>query len=515
MLLDLTWNRYKRELNISYIAKNGTRQFYTKSLNYIKTYEYDEHGEFETWNGRRCRAVFKPTTTYIPNDFDILEYMYNLPSDVNKAMHAQYFPKLYTFDIETEFKENEFPYPDKAEHKVTAISLCGTDLSCMIFGLKNMSEESIALLRERVLNYIRNNEFARHIVGNNTPKVIYKFFNTEEEMLKTWFTEIMPKTACLAGWNSYGFDYQYLVNRLKRLFGEQEAKTLIKKSSPTREVQQYSWEEMSGDRISVLGPCHTILLDYMKIVDKYDYVLRPYESLSLDWVASKAVGAHKVEYEGDLQQLYERDYEWYYFYNAVDSILVQLIHQKLKALESPCAVSSLTLCTLLNSMGQVALTTAAVFEEFYNDNKKVVYKPDETERVKHPYEGAFCGCVAGRFEWNVCYDFKSLYPTQVETCNLSFENILFKTVPNAIAGQPPIIVPWSEEELDRFKKDPNYFVTVNNNVYKNDKDYVFRRMQKKYKANRDIYKYTGQRIESQLITEIDRLIAEKEKLSAV
>ena len=40
-------------------------------------------------------------------------------------------------------------------------------------------------------------------------------------------------------------------------------------------------------------------------------------------------------------------------------------------------------------------------------------------------------------------------------------------------------------------------------------------MQKKYKANRDIYKYTGQRIESQLITEIDRLIAEKEKLSAV
>ena len=47
-------------------------------------------------------------------------------------------------------------------------------------------------------------------------------------------------------------------------------------------------------------------------------------------------------------------------------------------------------------------------------------------------------------------------------------------------------------------------------MYKNDKEYAFKRMQKPTLANRDIYKYTGQRIESQLLTEIDRLIAEKQ-----
>jgi hypothetical protein len=47
------------------------------------------------------------------------------------------------------------------------------------------------------------------------------------------------------------------------------------------------------------------------------------------------------------------------------------------------------------------------------------------------------------------------------------------------------------------------------NVYKNDKEYAFKRMQRRIKQMRDIYKYTGQKIESELLTEIDRLIKEK------
>ena len=80
---------------ISYVDKDGNRKFYQKYLHHIKTYEYDENGEFETWNGRRCNKVFKDTTVYTPNEFDILEYLYELPEELNKEFHAQYFPKLY------------------------------------------------------------------------------------------------------------------------------------------------------------------------------------------------------------------------------------------------------------------------------------------------------------------------------------------------------------------------------------------------------------------------------------
>ena len=49
------------------------------------------------------------------------------------------------------------------------------------------------------------------------------------------------------------------------------------------------------------------------------------------------------------------------------------------------------------------------------------------------------------------------------------------------------------------------------NVYKNDRDYAFRIVQAKLKANRDKYKYTGQRIDSELLVELDKLIEEKSK----
>ena len=69
-------------------------------------------------------------------------------------------------------------------------------------------------------------------------------------------------------------------------------------------------------------------------------------------------------------------------------------------------------------------------------------------------------------------------------------------------------VPWTEQELEEKRNDPNYFVTVMGHVYKNDKDYAFKKMQRRIKKNRDYYKYTGQRIESELLHEINRLLKE-------
>lgn len=506
MILDRTWNKKEQKLVISYIDKLGNRQFYQKYLHHIKSYEYNPKGDLETWDGKKCSKIYKDTLDYKPNDFELLEYMYELPEDLRQSLHAQYFPKIYSFDIETEIS-NEFPDPTIAAQKVTAISLVGPDLSCIVYGLHDLNEQQIALFKKRYLDWLSENEFATNLIKQHgwKPKVLYQYFPTEEKMLEHFWTIIIPKIACLAGWNSYGFDLQYLVNRIIRLFGRNTAYNMIRKSSPTSEIRHYTHEDMGGNRISIPGPCHSIILDYMEIVKKYDYILRPYESYSLDWVGSHAVNAHKIKYSGTLQDLYERDPEWYYFYNAVDSLITELIHYKLKAIESPCAVSSVTLVSLLDSFGQVALGTANVFEEFYSQGKKVVWDYDAIERTKVPYEGAFCGCVPGRYEFTVCDDFASLYPSQVRTCNFSFENLVENKIGPDSFGRYTIMK-WSEQELEQFRKDPNYFVTVMGNVYKNDKDYTFRIVQAKLKANRDKYKYTGQRIESELLVEIDNLI---------
>ena len=510
MIIDRTWNKREQKLTISYVDKQGNRQFYHKYLHHIKTYEYDPNGKYDTWNGKKCSAVYKDTSNYTPNEFDILEFMYELDKPMLDILHAQYFPKLYFFDIETEYSD-EFPYPDKAEYKVTAISLVGPDMSCIVFGLHNLNEASKKLFRDRYMDFINNNEFAKNILKaqGHEPKVLYQYFDSEQDLLKHFFNIIMTKVSAIAGWNSYRFDWLYLVNRIKRLFGDGEATKMVKNGSPTHEIRMIQFEEMDGTRIRVMAPSHTLVLDYMELVKQYDYILRPYESYSLDWVGEHAVKANKIKYDGGLQQLYERDPEWYYFYNGVDSLIGMLIHKRLKCLESPCAVDSVTLVPLMAAMGQVALTTANVFEEFYKDNKKVVWDYDAIERNKAEYKGAFCGCVPGRYSYCVCDDYASLYPSQIITCNMSFENVhLNKIGPDSLGRY--VVAPWSPEQLEEFKKDPNYFVTVNGNVYKNDKDYAFKRLQKRVKDNRAIYKYTGQKIDSELLVEIDRLIKEKE-----
>ena len=163
---------------------------------------------------------------------------------------------------------------------------------------------------------------------------------------------------------------------------------------------------------------------------------------------------------------------------------------------------------LLSAFGQVALGQADIFEEFYKQGKKVVWDFDSVPRVKIPYEGAFCGCVPGRYEFCVCDDFASLYPSQVRTCNFSFENIVEAKVGSDSLGRYTTRN-LTQQELEEFRKDPNYFVSVMGTVYKNDKDYAFRTVQKNLKVLRDKYKYTGQRIDSELLVEIDKLIKEK------
>lgn len=512
MILDRTWNKRERKLVISYIDKNGARQFYQKYMNYFKTYEYDENGDIDTWNNKKARKIYKDTENYTPNEFDILEFMYELPEELNKTMHAQYFPKLYFFDIETKFDPTTFPDPETARHEVTSISLVGPDMSCIVYGLRKLSDESVELLRSRYLNWVHNNEFAANLMNKfgKEPKVLYQYFEKEEDMLKHFFIHICPKIACLAGWNSYGFDFKYLTTRLEVLFGEAGARSILKKASPTNELTSIKVVDQVGQmKYKITAPAHSVWLDYMEIIKQYDYILRPYESYSLDWVGEHAVKANKIKYDGTLNDLYEKDIEWYYFYNAVDSLIGLLIHYRLKSLESPCSVSSVTLVPLPKAFGQVALTTANVFNEFYQDNKHVVYDYDSVERYKVNYDGAFCGCVPGRYSWNVCDDFASLYPSQVQTCNFSFENFIMPTNGPDSLGRY-VQRNWTEQELEQFRQDPNYFVSIMGNVYKNDKDYAFKRMQRNLKKKRDEYKYTGQRIDSELLTEIDRLIKEKE-----
>lgn len=519
MILSRIWNKWERRLEVSYLDDNGMRQMYIKSMRWWKTYEYNKCGEFDTWDGKKCSVVYKDSKEYSPNEFDMLEYLFGLENGTDeekkliKQLYANAPIRLYTYDIETEVSD-EFPEPEEAKQKVTSISLVSPEFNCYVLGLKDMNSEQKETLKERYLSFIHNNNFANGQLsklldkGGKQPVVKYKKFENEEELLTYWFTKIIPNIAMLAGWNSYRFDRNYLVHRANRLFGETETKRMIRKGSPTGGIGSIRWQEVGGDSFKCATPAHMIELDYMELVKKYEYAFRPYESYSLDWCGEHIVGANKIKYDGTLQQLYERDYEWYYYYNAIDSLIVQLIHQRTKCVKSPASVGSVTLVGILEALGQIAMTTANLFRVFYDNGEHVVWNYDGIDRSRSEYQGAFCAAVSGLHEWTACFDFKSLYPTQIRTCNFSFENFVQPMVgPDSLGRYTPR--QWTEEELEKYRNDPNYFVSNQGHVYKNDKDYAYKLMQEKNTKGRDKYKYLGQKINAQMLSEIDRLITNK------
>ena len=65
---------------------------------------------------------------------------------------------------------------------------------------------------------------------------------------------------------------------------------------------------------------------------------------------------------------------------------------------------------------------------------------------------------------------------------------------------------FNEEQIERLKKDPNYFVSVNGCVYKNDKDYSFKRIQATLKSNRNIGKYLAKQLNALVMSDIDHIL---------
>ena len=56
----------------------------------------------------------------------------------------------------------------------------------------------------------------------------------------------MPNVPAIAGWNSYNFDWRYMINRVKILFGQGEMYNLIRKASPTGDITYITYTDAAG-----------------------------------------------------------------------------------------------------------------------------------------------------------------------------------------------------------------------------------------------------------------------------
>ncbi len=529
MILDYSYSDKLHRLDLSYIEDNGSKKILQFNINRFKTFYKTPTGKYTSWDDAHCDIRW----TEKPSPFDIKYYFREMDEKYRNLISKRTFPKVYTFDIETYIPgDNEFPKPEEGKYPITTISVVSPELNCIVLATRELSESEKEQVNGNFHNYLNNTKYFKELKLSNTPSFKYIKFDTEEEMLRFFLKNIVSKTPILSGWNCIFFDWYYITTRIQNYFPN----ISLNIASCTGKIERKRYMNERGDKIYLPMPEHTLIIDMMQVIKDEDYVVMPIkESYGLDYIAYESMGINKIEYDGTLQDLYNKDYPRYVYYNAIDSILVQLINYRFKTLDHIYMYSLYCMEKIGRCFSKIAVTEALVFQDFYNLGLKIPYEPREiADRGR--LLGAYVKIpIPGLHEYVCCNDFASLYPSTIRTCNLSFENYIgafwddIKL--NQYTGSKYIIIGpnvytnggtpskpslgkfvgkfLNEEKLNKYRNDKNYFVSVNGCVYKNDKDYAFRRIQGQLKANRDESKYLGKQLDATVMVDLTHIIENK------
>ena len=478
MILDYNYNKMSRRFYVSYIDEDGNKRVWDKNVARFKSYRYSPTGKYRNWNDLACEEYW----TDDPSKFDIKTFIRELPDDLRQKFSMKTFPKLFTFDIECEFDQIEGK-SDPNRHAITSISLCSPSLGTVVFGTKRLSKDEIEFIRQNVLEYIKSIPFYSRTTDCN-PKFDYVYFESERSMIEYFLKNIVARVPILSGWNCVNFDWWYIVNRIRSHFPDLSiaSASCINQTESRLAISNFG---AANERLPM--PIHTFICDMMEVI-QWDHTVMPIkDNVSLDYIAIESLGKGKINYDGDLQDLYENDYKRYVYYNAIDSALVQLINKRFKTIDVFYIYSLYTSEKIEKTFGQIALSEALVWNYFYDIGKKVVFI--DWDRPPSNVVGAYVKQPKpGLRQFISCNDFASLYPSTIITTNISFENLIDDD--------------FTEEELERYRKDKNYFVSVNGNVYRTDKDYAFRIIQSQLKENRNVSKYLAKLLDAQVMSDI-------------
>jgi DNA polymerase elongation subunit (family B) len=535
MILDYEYSRDKKQFSISFIKPDGNKEvMHFDNIQKFLTYYYTPEGRFNTWNEAKCDTKY----TYNPSKFDIKEFIYNLAPEIQEKLDGKTFPKLYTFDIETRLKSGphgeiglgDFTDPTVADEPIHCISLVSPNLNSVVMGDKPLSEKQIQWVADQFYAYLDSIPFYRTL-GIPKPQFKYVYFDSEERMIRFFLENVIAKVPILAGWNSIGYDWCYITSRIKNFYPNLS----VAMGSHTHTVNYSNYTNIKGETIKLPYPTHTLILDMMDIIDKEDtQVLPTKESMNLDYISGEALGANKVEYDGNLEELYINDFPRYVFYNLIDSILVQLNDKKFKTMDHIYMYSLYAKERIGQCFSKIALTESLILKHFRSTNTKIVWEPKEqVERGR--LVGAYVKMpVAGLWELVCCNDFSGLYPTTGIVTNISFDNFVGtfydeeKLAPYRRDPENYIVVCASvyknkgtlakpklgdfivqyldEEKLAPYRADKNYFVSINGHVYKNDKDYTLKQVWNNLRLERKYSKYLSKKLDAHISNDIAHIL---------
>jgi DNA polymerase elongation subunit (family B) len=418
MLVETQYLTNSKKLVVSYVDKTGDIKLkyynWDNPMKYVSCEDTDtqKHPEFRSWDGKSVKQI----EVNQPDRYAIYEFLDGLPESEKNEIFEFNLPKIYFIDIETEIVDG---FPEAADVKDQDGNVTKEGASTQVLSISIVYDDKIILLGLKEMP-----EDMQERITNNTNKYFEKFgteykfkyiqYDDEFDMLYAFFYKMIPKMPILTGWNFLQYDWLYLVNRSRKISkwaNGKEYKIDPAVSSLTKRMNKIWSTEFEV-------PAHRMIFDYMQLYEICDTSIKVKESSSLDFVANKLVGVEKIKYNGSLQKLYEDDFETFMYYNAVDSVLVQKIHEARNYISIIYAISSLAQIRIIdvvsqmnNALGSLAITEGVLRNRFRKMDNIVLFRDERGDAESTIAGGWVKDPVVGMNQWCVTYDFASLYPT--------------------------------------------------------------------------------------------------------
>ncbi len=241
---------------------------------------------------------------------------------------------------------------------------------------------------------------------------------TEDELLLKFlerFREIDPDI--VVGWNSDYFDIPYLYYRMCNVLGQDVARYL----SPIGYVRETPW--FKDQYIQIAG---VESLDYMRLHKKFSWKDEP--SFKLDAIGEKYAGLNKIEYDGNLDKLFDDDPLKFIQYNFRDVEILKVLDEKLEYLS---LVKNLAHKGKHNYSEVYANTKTqdGAISAYLLSKKIIPPAKDRNPLSKKNYAGGYLFCPkAGIYNYVFDEDLTSLYPSIIMTINIGKETMVGRII---------------------------------------------------------------------------------------
>lgn len=399
-------------------------------------------------------------------------------------------PKVFSVDIEVEISEKYgYSKQTEAKNQILSISITDESLNSILFIVKNEKHPKIS-----DLDLIEIDNHVKESLKDYANKYDYNFdiriFDSEIEMLNVFLECINKHFHLIIGWNILDFDWQYIFNRCLLLNID------VKKASPIRKLTKITIDINERTKINLEIPSHRIINDYM-ILFKQSLVYNNLGSYSLDNVSELVLNLNKLDYDGNLRELY-KDYLKFIAYAFVDTILVMLIHKATNFLIVDFFQSYYNNVPYLK-LSQNSISEALVYTELRKENIFLL----ESEKTNSPIRGYQGGYVKPPTKKIVlaCFglDFKALYPNAMITMGLSPEAKIDKII------NGPDGFPINDIELKKWEKYKSlgYSLTPAGNIYDMSKDFLYTRIEKGLLNARGVFQNYAEDIYLNVIPKIE------------